>query len=90
MRADDVVGYVFRADVLCPPCTVRSAGQPFDGWAVAPGVRMSVEDNLDEVAAAFGIERHAEHTFDSDDFPKVLFASDAHDETCGRCGTDLT
>jgi hypothetical protein len=92
VHATDIVGYTFCADNLCAACTVAAvAADPrYDGWALAPGVRMSAEDNLIQIAAAFGVNRDDESSFDSGDFPKVIFASMAEDsETCGNCGTEL-
>ena len=53
-RLDDVVGYTFRADHYCPPCTIAvlptGPGEAFDGWALAPGAQpMTPEENLDEL-----------------------------------------
>lgn len=89
-KAWDVVGYVFQADIYCPDCIIgqlpTGEGQAFDGWALAPGADlMSTEDNLAEIAAAFQIDRQNESSFDSGDFPKVIFASDADCEQCGHC-----
>ena len=92
VHATDIVGYTFCADNLCPACTVAAvtSDSRYDGWALAPGVRMSAEDNLSEIAAAFGIKRDDESSYDSGDFPKVIFASMAEDdETCGNCGEEL-
>jgi hypothetical protein len=93
----DVVGYVFRADTYCPACTVAALptgpGEAFDGWALAPGADpMTPEDNLREIAYAFGIDIDDEATYDSDDFPKVLFRDQAseNDDRCGGCGAELT
>lgn len=95
MRLDTIVAYTFRAENLCPTCLLAALptgpGEAFDGWALAPGVEpMSVEDNLDEIAAAFGIDRMDEYSFDSDDFPKVVFAGSVEeDERCTRCDSEL-
>lgn len=95
MKAFDIVGYTFNADSYCPPCVVEmlptGPGQPFDGWKLAPGVHMSTEANLDELAYAFGIDRSDEPTFDSSEFPKVIFASqvESAEEVCGRCDKPL-
>lgn len=93
MRATDIVGYTFNADQFHPECLrlPTGKGEAFDGWALADGVWMPVEQNLDEIAAAFGINRQDESTFDSGDFPKVIFASQVEDDddVCGRCGAPL-
>lgn len=60
-----------------------------DGWTLM-GVVMSTEDNLAEIAHAFGIDRMNESSFDSGDFPKVIFASQVEDdEYCGKCDRSL-
>ena len=94
MSATTVIGYAYRAALYCPGCVVGALptgpGEAYDGWALAPGVRMGTEANLDEIAHAFGIDRHDEHTYDSDDFPKVVFASDEiSDDACEACGGEL-
>lgn len=92
VHATDIVGYTFRADNRCAGCTIHAvyADPRFDGWRLADGVRMSVEANLDEIAAAFQINRADESSYDSDEFPKVIFASMVEGaETCGCCGEEL-
>lgn len=81
-HASLIVGYTYNADTYCPTHAVfalpTGPGQAYDGWALAPDATvLSPEDNLDEIAAAFGINRSDEHTFDSDDFPKVIFGYQA-------------
>jgi len=90
MKAWTVVGYTFNADTYCPDCIVgvlpTGEGEAFDGWTLASGVSMSTEDNLSEIAYAFQIDRMDESSFDSGEFPKVIFASDASEsDTCGQC-----
>lgn len=94
MRAFEVVGYVYRADVYCPRHIVDALptgeGEAFDGWALAAGATpMSAEENLAEIAEAFGIDRMDEWSYDSWDFPKVIFASSHEFEVCGMCGESL-
>lgn len=87
MRSTDIVAYTFNADVYCPACigdTVADDAR-YDGWRVAHPAVMSAEDNLNEIAAAFQIDRDNEHSFHSDDFPKVVFAGD-EPISCGQCG----
>jgi len=93
MHATDVVAYTYRADIYCPECILgqlpTGPGETFDGWADCTD--MAPEDNLSELAAAFGIDRMDEYTFDSGDFPKVVFASQVEaDEFCGDCGRELS
>ena len=94
-KAWDIVGYTFQADTYCPDCIIGALptgeGQAYDGWALAPGADpMSTEDNLNEIAAAFQIDRQDERSFDSGDFPKVIFSSQIQDaEYCGHCGREI-
>jgi hypothetical protein len=57
----------------------------------SPAARdMRAEDLLDQCAGAMAIDREDEYSFDSGDFPKVIFASSVEDgECCGRCGNEL-
>jgi hypothetical protein len=94
LRADAIVGYTFNADNYCTRCFAKvlptGEGEAYDGWALADGVSMSTEDNLTEIATAFGIDREDESSFDSGDFPKVIFACQIDGpEACGLCGADL-
>lgn len=84
-HATDIVGYIYKAEQYTPEGVIAALatgpGQDFDGWALAEGSDpLSPEENLDEIAAAFGIDRHDEHTYDSDHFPKVIFASQVEDD----------
>lgn len=93
-RSDAIVGYTFAADNYCPGCVVTQLptgpGQAYDGWALAAGAApMTVEDNLTEIAEAFGIDRFDERTYDSGEFPKVIFADSVEGDRCGGCGEFL-
>lgn len=89
-HATDIVAYTFQADTYCQGCIVDQLptgdGEAFDGWNPASGATMSTEENLSEIAAAFGINRMDERSFDSGDFPKVVFSSQVEGpEHCGAC-----
>lgn len=82
-----VTGYVYCADIYCPECVIgkvraRVGYGPFDYSADAETV-------LDQIAAANGINREDERTFDSGDFPKVILSLDDDGERCGECGENL-
>jgi hypothetical protein len=76
VHATDIAGYAYRAEAYCPGCTLLALG-------LAPTAY--VEGALDDEAARLGIERHDEHSFDSGDFPKVIFADEIHGDACGNC-----
>jgi hypothetical protein len=51
---------------------------------------MGTEEALDFLAQRRGIDRYDEHTFDSGDFPKVIFRDQVtDDDVCGVCGEKL-
>jgi hypothetical protein len=93
-KAWDIVGYTFKADTYCPNCIIDALptgeGEAYDGWKLAAGVHMSTEANLSEIAAAFPIDRQDERTFDSADFPKVIFSSQIEGaEYCASCHAEI-
>lgn len=77
-----IVGYTFKADTLCP----AEIEKDFGG-----GSTDDAETILDRVAVERGIDRYDERSFDSGDFPKVIFSSmvESPDERCGECGKSL-
>lgn len=92
MQPFTIVAYTFHADNYCTACVLTEMEQDpnYDGWGDCSTPPMSTEDNLTEVAHAFGIDRMNETTFDSDTFPKVIFADQVTDEdVCGHCGAQL-
>lgn len=94
MRSDTIVGYTFEANNYCPNHIIgvlpTHQGGAFDGWANVTGT-IDAESFLTELAAAFGINREDESSFDSsDDFPKVILASQAGPgDVCGICYESL-
>lgn len=86
-KGTDIVGYTFQADIYCPACVIE---EMIDAGLAAPAARdMGAENALDQCGDAAGIDRYDEYSFDSGDFPKVVFAVQIDDETCGRCGNSL-
>ncbi|MCC3299736.1 hypothetical protein [Arthrobacter caoxuetaonis] len=91
MSAAAPAAYTFNADIYGPECIVEAmiSTDEYEGWGLAPGVSMSVEENLDEIAAAFSIDRSDETSFDSDAFPKAVFSHQLNGECCGQCGEEI-
>ncbi len=95
-----ITGYTYRAATYCGPCTIAhlptGPGEAFDGWDFTttdlgrveryPPARLTTEANLDELAATFGFDRYDEWSYDSDDFPKVIFSIDVVEFECEGCG----
>lgn len=92
MRVQDyqIAGYAYRAAEYCPVCAVRAvlAHERLEGH----GLSYVPDEALDLMARFRGIERGNESSFDSDDFPKVIFGYQAEDaeSVCDTCGGALT
>lgn len=70
-NAADIAGYTYRADNYRPETLIDVM---IGANELSPAARdMSVEDALDQHAAALAIDRYDEHSFDSSEFPKVIF-----------------
>ena len=86
-RPDAIVGYTYKAENLCPSCTIDAVvGSKQDGMS-----GRAVEIALDRIAPLAGVlDRYNEHSFDSDEFPKVIFADSVIEgERCGNCDNKL-
>lgn len=88
LHATDIVGYTYNADEYCEHCTAVLFEREDDE---APSIFQGAEAILDYEALRRGIDRHDEATFDSGEFPKVIFASqgESDDERCGSCHDPL-
>ncbi len=73
-----IAGYDYQADRYCRMCIIPALGIP-------PVADHEVEAELDRLAAAIGVTRADESSFDLNDFPKVLFVGDSCQENHDRC-----
>lgn len=81
-HATDIVGYIYKADIYCPGCILGELGAGVYGG--------TTEQSLSRLADERGIDRFDEYSFDSDEFPKVVFRSQIEDEErCGACGEEI-
>lgn len=87
-RCDEIAAYSYRAEILCPACTIEAMIAATDA---APAARdMPTETVLDHCAGSLAFDRDDETTFDSDDFPKVVHLDQVvADEQCGACHQNL-
>ena len=94
LRADTIVGYTFKAETLCPACTFKAVladlriDGPLGTKAATDLWNEDTEAMLDFFAPICDppVDRQDEYTFDSDDFPKVLFSAFLdEDEACCNC-----
>ena len=87
MSGADIAGYTYRADIYCPACLVEAM---IHERSMAPAARgMGIEEALDQCAQAVALDRYDERSFDSGDFPKVVFVSMLEGDVCGSCGGEL-
>ena len=83
LKAWTIVGYTYNAETYCENGIILAMGE-------YQRSDESAEHALDRIAMRRGIDRMDERSFDSDDFPKVIFASQVESpEICGSCGSDL-
>lgn len=87
-RATDIVGYTYNAENLCPACVIETL---IAQGEASPAARdMPTEDALEQIASANGIDRMDERSYDSGDFPKVIFSSQVEEgETCSNCHNEI-
>ena len=83
-KSYDIVGYIFNAEKLCAHCVAKM-------YQKVPAVTVrQVEVCLDGEANYLGIDRYDESSFDSNDFPKVIFRDQAdYNDLCGICCVSL-
>lgn len=82
-KSDYIAGYTYNTENFCNECILTA----FSGVRENIGFAFSVEGVLDIVAGAMNINRHDENTFDSSEFPKVIFDCQIEDgdEKCAKC-----
>ncbi len=82
----DIAGYTYRSANYCPGCVVVRVLER--KGLQGHGLSYVTEDALALLARFEGIDRMDERSFDSDDFPKVIFGDmiEDRDERCDRCG----
>jgi hypothetical protein len=80
VNSSDIVGYTYRTENYTPAGVVEALIASRDA---SPAARdMGVEEVLDQIAEANAIDRHDESSFDTEEFPKVIFLDQVgEDET---------
>jgi len=86
-----VVGYTYKADIWCTNCIIDEVCKDqnidvfdYDYVDTELALDIIVEGNAEKFHKDF--DRYDEHTFDSDEFPKVIFADQIEeDEYCSNC-----
>jgi hypothetical protein len=97
----DIVGYTYQAGIYCP---AHILGHVLNNGTYNLEAISAVETMLDDIAAERKIDRGNESSYDSGDFPKVIFRDSVHNsctpendylpgqcaDTCATCGEQLT
>jgi hypothetical protein len=82
MASSEIPAYTYNADTYCRGCIVKV----LDAEELMLHGDTDPEECLDIVAEARGIDRYDERSFDSGDFPKIVFDYQLEDgERCGAC-----
>lgn len=82
-----IIGYTYKSDIYCMDCLVNAL-DVYSFQSLYPEGVYETEDFLDKLAEFKGIDRYDESSFDSGDFPKVIFSL-GDPEFCGPCGEEL-
>ena len=86
MKSDHIAGYSFNTENMCETCILEA----FTGVKENVGFVFSIEGVLDQIAGAMKIDRMDERSFDSSEFPKVIFNYQLEDgEKCAKCNDTL-
>jgi hypothetical protein len=88
-HSTDIVGYTYKADQYCPGCIID---QVFSTYGMA-AFSKNVETALTLTAENLDIDRFNESSYDSDEFPKVIFRDQVRhgeDPTDDKEGWDPT
>jgi hypothetical protein len=89
VHATSIVGYTYAADEYCCDCIAAMFDRATGGDGNVSG--FLAEEILADAANRLSVDRMDESSFDSGDFPKVIFASmvESDDEYCGECHCSL-
>ena len=90
----DIVAYDYAADRYCLDCMVVTATERMEAAFPGASARGDCDGFPDQVIATWarlaGIDFNDEHSYDSDEFPKVVFRDQLESEaTCATCHCDL-
>lgn len=78
----DIAGFTFKAENLCPDCTVKAMNKA----GLLDEVEGVVVDLVEFAAKRAGVDLEDHYSFDSDDFPKSFFFDQLlDDEQCMQC-----
>jgi hypothetical protein len=78
--------YIYKADLYCQDCILDALLPEDEARRYRVAGHGDIENTLDQLARNRRINREDEYTFDSDDFPKIVFDNELEDgDECGLC-----
>jgi hypothetical protein len=84
-----IAGYTYKADIYCADCVVAEVREDYPqlkNW----GGMVGVHDELVALAEGLHIDYEDESSFDSGDFPKVIFSDQIENaEFCCQCRNEV-
>jgi hypothetical protein len=81
MNSYDIAGYNYMAEMWCEYCVAEQIAIE-EGWADCPSLVVA--------ANRLGVDAMDEHSYDSDEFPKVVFADQTQEgDHCTYCNFPL-
>lgn len=91
MKSYTIVSYAYKADIWCGDCVVeevckdRNIENP-EQWDAEQSLDIIAENISWSEIMSQNFDRYDEYSFDSDEFPKVIFADQIEeDEYCCKC-----
>ena len=90
MSAYSIAGYQYQVEHLCPACTINRVSGNSTAAVEFDNDVLVIENWLRLNAAEQGIDYYDENTYDSSDYPKMIFSHQVESgECCGECGEKL-
>ncbi len=90
-RFNEIVGYVWQADTWCTDCINPLGEVVTDGGIIDSERFLDLVAGLINTLGTVPFDRYDESTYDSGDFPKVIFSDEECDHRvwCCRCDQEI-
>lgn len=94
-HSSSIAAYMYAAELVCPDCITVIATEQIEKLDEGASARGTCDGFPDQLVARWArranIDINDEHSYDSDTFPKVVFADQVDEgETCARCHEELS
>ena len=85
----NIVGYIYQADIYQADIYCDGVCVLTTMWPEWDDPAAKTETALDAAALVLKLDREDEHSFDSSEFPKVIFSNGVHDECTKESGCTM-